>query len=86
MEPRIMVFGFPKVVKRTSGICHLFENYLVSGISKKKYSIALSITEAEYVGAGNLCAQVLWLNIKKSDTVSFGIMLKKVMLVLNTWI
>jgi hypothetical protein len=33
----------------------------VSWASKKQNSVALSITEAEYIAAGHCCAQLLWM-------------------------
>lgn len=47
--------------KSTSGICHLFGNFLVSWHSKKQHSVALSTVEVEYVVAGSYYAQVLWI-------------------------
>ncbi|PKA65050.1 putative mitochondrial protein [Apostasia shenzhenica] len=45
--------------KSTSGTCQFFGNALVSWSSRKQNSIALLTAEAEYVAAGNCCAQLL---------------------------
>jgi hypothetical protein len=47
--------------KSTSGTCQFLGRSLVSWSSKKQTSIALSIAEAEYVAAGQCCAQLLWM-------------------------
>jgi hypothetical protein len=46
--------------KSTSGTCQFLGRSLVSWSSKKQISVALSIAEAEYVAAGQCCAQLLW--------------------------
>jgi hypothetical protein len=53
--------------KSTSGTCQLLGRSLVSWISKKQNSIALSTTEAEYVAAGACCAQLLWMRLTLRD-------------------
>ncbi|XP_058759071.1 uncharacterized mitochondrial protein AtMg00810-like [Vicia villosa] len=53
--------------KSTSGTCHFFSNSLVSWHSKKQVFVALSTAEAEYVAAGNCCAQILWLKQQLLD-------------------
>ena len=53
--------------KSTSGTCQLLGMSLVSWLSKKQNSIALSTTEAEYVAAGCCCAQILWMRQTLSD-------------------
>jgi len=47
--------------KSTSGTCHLLGSSLVSWHSKKQACVALSTTKAEYIAAGNYCAQILWM-------------------------
>ncbi|KAK6159146.1 hypothetical protein DH2020_006460 [Rehmannia glutinosa] len=53
--------------KSTSGTCQMLGNILVSWFSKKKNSIATSITEVEYIAAGSCCAQVLWMRQQLRD-------------------
>ncbi|KAK2986034.1 hypothetical protein RJ640_015068 [Escallonia rubra] len=56
--------------KSTSGTCQFLGDALVSWHSKKQTSVALSTAEAEYVAAGNCCAQVLWMRQTLRD---FGV-------------
>jgi len=51
-------------------MAHFFCSCLVSWDTKKKNSVALSTTEAEYVVAASCCAQLLWI---KQQLVDFGI-------------
>jgi hypothetical protein len=53
--------------KSTTGTCQFLGRSLVSWISKKQNSVALSTTEAEYVAAGACCAQLLWMKQTLSD-------------------
>jgi len=53
--------------KSTSGNCHLLGSSLVSWHSKKQACVALSTTEAEYIAAGNCCAQILWMKQQLED-------------------
>jgi hypothetical protein len=53
---------------------------LVSWSSKKQTSVALSTAEAEYVAAGQCCAQLLWMRQTLRD---FGYNLSKVPLLYN---
>jgi len=53
--------------KSTSGTCHLLGSSLVSWHSKKQACVALSTTEAEYITAGNCCAQILWMKQQLED-------------------
>ena len=61
--------------KSTSSTCQLLKRSLVSWWSKKQNCVALSTTEAEYILAGNCCAQLLWMKAILSD---FGIKFKQV--------
>jgi hypothetical protein len=61
--------------KSTSGTCQFLGRSLVSWSSKKQTSVALSTTEAEYVAAGQCCAQLLWMRQTLRD---FGYNLNKV--------
>jgi hypothetical protein len=63
--------------KRTLGTCQLLGRSLVLWSSKKKNSVALSITKAEYISASSCCAQILWMKASLND---FGIKIKKVSL------
>jgi hypothetical protein len=47
--------------KSTSGACQFLGRSLVSWSSKKLNSVALSTVKAEYIVAGNCCAQLLWM-------------------------
>ena len=61
-------FGGCKIDRKsTSGTCHFLGHSLVSWHSKKQNSVALSMTEAEYIAAGLGCAQVLWMKQTLSD-------------------
>ena len=48
---------------------------LVSWSSKKQNSVALSTVEAEYIAAGNCCAQILWIKQQLSE---FGMSLNNI--------
>jgi hypothetical protein len=61
--------------KSTSGTCQFLGRSLVSWSSKKQTSVTLSIAEAEYVVAGQCCAQLLWMRQTLWD---FGYNLSKV--------
>jgi hypothetical protein len=61
--------------KSTSGTCQFLGRSLVSWSSKKQTSVALSTAEAEYVAAGQCCAQLLWMRQTLWD---FGYNLSKV--------
>ena len=47
--------------KSTSGGCFYLENNLMSWMSKKKNSVSLSTSKAEYIVAGVCYAQLLWM-------------------------
>jgi hypothetical protein len=61
--------------KSTSGTCQFLGRSLVSWSSKKQTFVALSTAEAEYVAAGQYCAQLLWMRQTLRD---FGYNLSKV--------
>jgi hypothetical protein len=61
--------------KSTSGTCQFLGRSLVSWSSKKQTSVALSIAEAEYVVAGQCCAQLLWM---RQTLLDFGYNMNKV--------
>jgi hypothetical protein len=61
--------------KSTSGTCQFLGRSLVSWSSKKQTSVALSTAEAEYVAAGQYCAQLIWMRQTLRD---FGYNLSKV--------
>jgi hypothetical protein len=61
--------------KSTSGTSQFLGRSLVSWSSKKQTSVALSTAEAEYVAAGQCCAQLLWMRQTLWD---FGYNLSKV--------
>ena len=60
--------------KSTSGGCHLLGRSLVSWSSKKQNRVALSTAEAEYIGTGACCAQILYM---KQTLLDYGIVLEK---------
>jgi hypothetical protein len=61
--------------KSTSGTCQFLGRSQVSWGSKKQTYVALSTAEAEYVVAGQCCAQLLWMRQTLQD---FGYNLSKV--------
>jgi hypothetical protein len=61
--------------KSTSGTCQFLGRSLVSWSSKKQTSVALSTSEAEYVAAGQCCAELLWM---RQTLQNFGYNLSKV--------
>jgi hypothetical protein len=64
-----------KVERRsTSDTCQLLGRSLVSWLSKKQNSVALSTTEDKYIATGS-CAQILWMKTTLND---FGIKFKNV--------
>ncbi|GAV69785.1 hypothetical protein CFOL_v3_13286 [Cephalotus follicularis] len=55
-------FGGYKVNRKsTSGSCQFLGSMLVYWFSKKRNSVALSTTEAEYILNGSCCAQAIWM-------------------------
>jgi hypothetical protein len=61
--------------KSTSETCQFLGRSMVSWSSKKQTSVALSTAKAEYVAAGQCCAQLLWMRQTLRD---FGYNLSKV--------
>ncbi|XP_039684964.1 secreted RxLR effector protein 161-like [Medicago truncatula] len=47
--------------KSTSGGCFFLGNNLVSWFSKKQNFVSLSTVEAEYIAAGSICSQLVWM-------------------------
>ena len=60
--------------KSTSGVCAFLGQSLVSWLSKKQTSVALSTAEGEYLAAGSCCSQMLWMRQQLKD---FGIKCKQ---------
>nr|KYP68970.1 Copia protein [Cajanus cajan] len=56
----------------TSGTCHFIRSALVSWLTKKQNSVALSTAEVEYIVVGSCCAQILWM---KQQLSHFGLSL-----------
>ncbi|GJR78929.1 copia protein [Tanacetum coccineum] len=56
--------------KSTSGVCTFMGCCLTSWFSKKQTALAISTTEAEYVSAGKVCQQALWM---KQALIDYGI-------------
>jgi hypothetical protein len=61
--------------KSTSGTYQFLGRSLVSWSSKKQTYVTLSTAEAEYVAAGQCCAQLLWM---RQTLMDFGYNLSKV--------
>ncbi|GJX28513.1 hypothetical protein Tco_0236592 [Tanacetum coccineum] len=53
--------------RSTSGSMQLLGDKLVSWLSKRQKSAAISSTEAEYIALSGCCAQVLWMRSQISD-------------------
>jgi len=53
--------------KSTSGMAHFLGPCLVSWVTKKQHSIAMSTAEAEYMQAASCCAQLLWIRQQLKD-------------------
>ena len=61
--------------KSTSGGCHFLGRSLVSWISKKQNSVALSTAKAEYIATSACCAQILYM---KQTLLDYEVVLDKV--------
>ncbi|CAM8937667.1 unnamed protein product [Rhodiola kirilowii] len=53
--------GYKTDKKSTSGMAQFLGPCLISWLSKKQFSIALSTAEAEYIAVAAWCAQLLWI-------------------------
>ena len=53
--------------KSTSGCCFTLGSALISWMSKKQKSVALSTAEAEYIAASMACREVVWLRMLFSE-------------------
>ncbi|GKD93388.1 retrovirus-related pol polyprotein from transposon TNT 1-94 [Tanacetum coccineum] len=60
--------------RSTSGSMQLLGDRLVSWSSKRKKSVAISSTKAEYIALSGCCAQVLWM---RSQLTDYGLGLNK---------
>ena len=47
--------------KNTSGCCFNLGSTMISWLSKKQTSVALSTAEAEYIATCSACSEVVWL-------------------------
>ncbi|GJT99514.1 retrovirus-related pol polyprotein from transposon TNT 1-94 [Tanacetum coccineum] len=53
--------------RSTSGSAQFLRDRLVSWLSKKQRSTAISTTEAEYITMSGCCAQILWMRSQQND-------------------
>ena len=53
--------GSAKDRKSTSGCCFSLGSGMISWFSRKQTSVALSMTESEYIAACSACSEVVWL-------------------------
>ncbi|GJR72311.1 hypothetical protein Tco_0084676 [Tanacetum coccineum] len=53
--------------RSTSGSMQLLGDRLVSWLSKRQKSVAISSTEAEYIALSGCCAQILWMRSQLTD-------------------
>ncbi|GKF65206.1 hypothetical protein Tco_0191723, partial [Tanacetum coccineum] len=53
--------------RSTSGCMQLLGDRLISWLSKRQKSVAISSTEAEYIALSGCCAQVLWMRSQLTD-------------------
>ncbi|GJR80994.1 hypothetical protein Tco_0151779 [Tanacetum coccineum] len=63
--------------RSTSGSMQLLGDRLVSWLSKRQKSTAISSTEAEYIALSGCCAQVLWM---RSQLTDYGIGFNKILM------
>nr|GEY71045.1 uncharacterized mitochondrial protein AtMg00810-like [Tanacetum cinerariifolium] len=64
--------------RSTSGSAQFLGDKLVSWLSKKQKSTAISSTEAEYIALSGLCALILWM---RSQLTDFGFQFNKIPLI-----
>jgi hypothetical protein len=65
-----------KLIERAPPVVvNFLEDLLFHGLLKKQNFVALSTAEAEYISAGNCCAQLLWM---KQTLLDYGIIFKNV--------
>ncbi|GKA08949.1 retrovirus-related pol polyprotein from transposon TNT 1-94 [Tanacetum coccineum] len=62
---------------RTSGSMQFLGDRLVSWSSKRKKSVAISSTEAEYIDMSGCCAQILWM---RSQLTDYGLGFNKILM------
>jgi len=53
--------------KSTSGNCQFLDENLISWVSKRQETIAMSTTEKEYISAASCCTQLLWMKHQFED-------------------
>nr|GEX22696.1 copia protein [Tanacetum cinerariifolium] len=66
--------------KSTSGICMFMGCCLTSWFTKKKTTLAISMTEAEYIFVGKACQHGLWM---KQALIDYGICLDDIIIMCN---
>nr|GEV23562.1 hypothetical protein [Tanacetum cinerariifolium] len=59
--------GCQDTCRSTSGSVQFLGERLISWSSKRKKSVAISSTEAEYIALSRCCAQILWMRSQLSD-------------------
>ena len=67
--------GAKLIEKAPPVVVNFLVDLLFHGLLKKQNSVALSTAEAEYISAGNCCAQLLWM---KQTLLDYGISFKNV--------
>ncbi|GJR27075.1 hypothetical protein Tco_1103307 [Tanacetum coccineum] len=66
--------------RSTSGSAQFLGDKLVSWLSKKQKSTAISSTEAEYIALSGCCSQILWM---RSQLTDYGFKFNKIPLYLD---
>nr|GEX52395.1 Gag-Pol polyprotein [Tanacetum cinerariifolium] len=61
--------GFQDTRRSTSGSAQFLGDKLVSWLSKKQKSTAISTTEAEYIAMSRCCAYILWMRSQLTDYI-----------------